>query len=119
MEQATRRRPRRGRNTGINQLPWRRYQNPYRPVEVLTDEQLETIHDASLRILEEQGMEFLDAEAREILKKAGADVEEGGLRVKLDRGLVLESVAKTPPQVTLHSRNPERALTFGGNHVNF
>jgi trimethylamine--corrinoid protein Co-methyltransferase len=121
MEQAVtpRRRPRRSKDAGIQQLPWRHYRNHYKPIEVLTEEQVEAIHDASLRILEEQGMEFLDAEAREILKKSGADVEEGGLRVKFDRGLVLESVAKTPSHVTLHSRNPERALTFGGNHVNF
>src|SRR3546814_17512168 len=31
----------------------------------------------------------------------------------------LDSVAKTPSEVTLHARNPERNLTFGGNHINF
>ena len=61
MEQVARRRPRRSKDAGIQQLPWRPCRNPYRPVEVLTEEQVEAIHDASLRILEEQGMEFLDA----------------------------------------------------------
>jgi trimethylamine--corrinoid protein Co-methyltransferase len=104
---------------GIKQLPWRTYRNPYKPVEVLNEEQLEKIHQASLRILEEIGMEFLDAEALSILKRAGAEVKPGDNRVRLDRGLVMESVAKTPAEVTLHARNPERSLTFGGNHVNF
>jgi trimethylamine--corrinoid protein Co-methyltransferase len=104
---------------GLKQLPWRHYRNPYKPIEVLRPEQLEKIHEASLRILEEIGMEFLDAEALSILKAAGAKVDMASQRVKLDRGLVLESIAKTPREVTLHARNPERNLTFGGNHVNF
>jgi trimethylamine---corrinoid protein Co-methyltransferase len=116
---AARRRPRRSKDAGIAQLPWRRLRNVYRPIEVLSADQIEAIHDSSLRILEEQGMEFLDDEARDILGKAGADVEPGGLKVRFDRGLVLESVAKTPAEVTIHSRNPEHSLTFGGNHVNF
>ena len=104
---------------GLKQLPWRQYRNPYKPIEVLRPEQLEKIHEASLRILEEIGMEFLDAEALSILKAAGAKVDAASQRVKLDRGLVLESIAKVPHEVTLHARNPERNLTFGGNHVNF
>jgi trimethylamine--corrinoid protein Co-methyltransferase len=104
---------------GLKQLPWRRYRNPYKPVEVLRPEQLEKIHEASLRILEEIGMEFLDEEALSILKAAGVKVEAGSQRVRLDRGLVLESIAKTPREVTLHARNPAHNLTFGGDHVNF
>ena len=55
-------RARRERRTvgGVKQLPWRTYRNPYKPIEVLTEEQLERIHDASMRILEEFGIEFLD-----------------------------------------------------------
>ena len=40
-------------------------------------------------------------------------------RVRFDRAMVLELVAKTPSEVTLHARNPERSLIFGGNHINF
>ncbi len=104
---------------GFHQLPWRQMRNPYKPVEVLSADQLEAIHNASLRILEEIGMEFLDAEALAILKTAGAEVKPGTQQVRLDRGLVLESVAKAPSEVTLHARNPQRNLTFGGNHINF
>ncbi len=114
----TRRRERRG-SSGIKQLPWRRYRNPYRPIDVLSADQIEAIHEASLRILEEQGIEFLDQEALGILKAAGAEVTAGSTRVRFDRGLVLDSVAKTPSEVTLHARDPERNLTFGGNHINF
>ncbi len=114
-----RNRERRSRGGGLKQLPWRNYRNPYKPIEVLSAEQIETIHDASLRILEEIGIEFLDEGARKRLKSAGAAVEEGGLRVRFDRAMVTELVAKAPAEVTLHARNPERNLTFGGNHINF
>ena len=31
----------------------------------------------------------------------------------------MEHVAKAPSEITLHARNPERSLIFGGNHINF
>ncbi|MBX6320311.1 MAG: trimethylamine methyltransferase family protein [Rhodospirillaceae bacterium] len=104
---------------GLRQLPWRTLRNPYRPIEVLSADQIEAIHEASLRVLEEIGMDFLDAEALDILRRNGARVEAGSNRVRFDRGLVLECIAKVPPEVTLHARNPARNLTFGGNHINF
>ncbi len=103
----------------LAQLPWRQVQNPYSAIEVLTPEQVEQIHDASLRVLEEIGVDFLLPEACDILRGAGAQVENGGERVRFDRGLILESVAHAPRDFTLHARNPARNLTVGGNHLNF
>jgi trimethylamine--corrinoid protein Co-methyltransferase len=114
----SRRRERRGRG-GIKQVPWRRYRNPYKPIEVLSADQIEAIHDSSLKVLEEIGMDFLDEDSLAILKAAGAEVAPGTQRVRFPRGLVLESVAKAPAEFTLHARNPEHSLTVGGNHLNF
>ena len=91
-----RNRERRTRGGALKQLPWRNYRNPYKPIEVLQEEQIERIHDASLRILEVNGIEFLDAGARDRLKAAGADVESGGLRVRFDREMVLVADHKNP-----------------------
>ena len=41
-------------------------------------DELEAIHDASLTILEEIGMDVLLPEARALLKAAGAEVEADG-----------------------------------------
>ncbi len=119
MAREAQRRERRSRGGALKQLPWRNYRNPYKPIEVVSADQLEAIHNASLRVLEEIGIDFLDEPARERLKKAGAHVEAGSQRVRFDRAMVLELVAKTPSEVTLHARNPEHSLTFGGNHINF
>ena len=113
-------RPTGGRTVGaIAQLPWRSIENGYRPLEVLRPEQIEKIHDASMTLLETMGMDFLSDEALEILRRAGAQVESGTQRVRFDRALVLEYVAKAPRSFTLTPRNPARRLTFGGDHVNF
>ncbi|HXQ41448.1 MAG TPA: trimethylamine methyltransferase family protein [Candidatus Udaeobacter sp.] len=114
-----RNRERRSRGGSLKQLPWRQYRNPYRPIEVLTEDQVEAIHLASLKILEDYGMEFLDAGARDRLRAAGARMDADNLRVRFDRGFILEHVAKVPAEVTLHARNPERSLVFGGNTINF
>jgi trimethylamine---corrinoid protein Co-methyltransferase len=104
---------------GLKQLPWRTYRNPYKPIEVLSADHLEAIHETSLRILEEHGMEFLDDEALALLKGAGADVKPGDRVVRFDRALIMENAGKAPAEITLHARNPQRNLTFGGNHINF
>ncbi len=107
------------RSGGVRQLDWRLLKNPYRPIEVLDEEQLEKIHLASLTILEEIGMDFLHPEALEILRQAGAEVTPGSERVRFDRGLILQAIKSVRSAITLHARNPERHLQLGGNAVAF
>jgi trimethylamine--corrinoid protein Co-methyltransferase len=87
------------------------------PTAAVSADQLEAIHEASLTILEEVGMDILLPEAREVYRAAGAAVE--GQRVRFDRGLVLEAVAKAPAQFTLHARNPARNVGIGGDEITF
>ena len=42
------------------------------PTEPLTGEQVQAIHDGAMRVLEEIGIEFLNEEAREVLKAVAA-----------------------------------------------
>src|SRR5664279_842827 len=113
-----RRHPRRAAG-GIAQLPWRSVTNPFRPVEILSADQVETIHLASLRILREIGFEVLGDRALDLFTAAGAEVDRGRRSVRLDDGLVESLVAMAPSEFRLHARNPERDVTLGGNHVVF
>ena len=63
------------------QLPKRQLASPYPPLEIVSGDQIEAIHDASMQVLEEIGMNFLLPEAREILRQAGAEVDGDGPRV--------------------------------------
>ena len=103
----------------FKQLPWRQLRNPYKPIEVLSADQVETIHLASLRVLEELGMEFLSDAALDLLARTGADVDRETRRVRFDRGLIEEYVAHAPAEFTLYARNPARNVVLGGNTINF
>ena len=101
------------------QRPWAQPRMRYRPTEVVSADELESIHEASLRILEEIGMDFLDGGARDLLSAAGAQVEQGRERVRFERGLVEEKIRTVPSSFTLHARNPEHHLKIGGDHLAF
>src|ERR687884_639888 len=75
-------------------IPFKPIQNHWRPLEVVTPEQIEEIHEASMYILENIGIVFMDAEALDIWAKAGARVDHKSQNVKFDRGLIMELVAK-------------------------
>ena len=105
--------------SAIEQLPFQQVENPYNPVEILSEDQLVRIHDASLKVLEDIGINFLLDEARQILKAAGADVDPDSTRVRFDRNLILESIRKAPAEFTVHSRNPDRNLRIGGRWLAF
>ncbi|MEO6124919.1 MAG: trimethylamine methyltransferase family protein, partial [Ilumatobacteraceae bacterium] len=115
---------RKGRSTAERsrlplQRPFKQPRMPYQPTNVVSDDELESIHDASMQILEEIGMDFLDAEARDLLIKAGAMVEPGSERVRFDREMVTEIIKTAPSEFTLHSRNPEHNLQIGGTWTAF
>jgi trimethylamine--corrinoid protein Co-methyltransferase len=87
--------------------------------EILSADQIEAIHNASLTVLEEIGMDIILPEARERMKAAGADVTPGTERVRFDRGLIMDMIATVPKEFTLHARNPIRNVRMGGNNLAF
>lgn len=121
MTRERRRRAGSGRRSAnvLHQLPWRSVENHFRPLEILDPEQIEQIHLCSMRILEELGIEMMNAEARDLFEKAGAEVDHDSGVIRIDRGLLESLIGTAPSSVTLTPRNPEHAITLGGNHLNF
>ena len=91
----------------------------FAPVDLLSADELEAIHRASLTVLKEIGMDFLHPEAKAILKSAGADVDPSSDRVRFDPALIESKIGKAPRQFTLHARNPARNLVIGGPFTAF
>ncbi len=85
--------------------------------EVLDAEGVELIHEESMKILEEVGIDFRDDEALDDWKRAGAAVD--GQLVRIPRESLLDLVAKAPEEFTLHARNPDRSVRIGGRHTVF
>ena len=103
----------------VPRLPWRQVENRFEPTAVLAPDQVEAIHDGSMRILEELGIEMMNAEARSILERAGAAVDHASGVVRLDRALVAEQVARAPASFTLTPRNRDHAVELGGRQLTF
>jgi len=82
-------------------------------LDVLTTEELDAIHQATLRILGEVGIVLAHPQAREILVGAGANVR--GERVLLPPDLVEREVARCPRQVALHGRGGQTAVLGDGS----
>jgi len=85
--------------------------------DVLTSEQVGRIHDHSIKILEEIGIEFTYEPALKVLKEQGQRVE--GNRVYLEKDFVETMIKKAPSQFVLHARNPENNLVCGGENIIF
>jgi trimethylamine---corrinoid protein Co-methyltransferase len=101
------------------QRPWAQPRMRYRPTEAISADEIESIHLASLRILSEIGMDFLDVEAREVLRAAGAHTDPDTQRVRFDPDMVTEAIKTAPSSFTLHARNPEHHLQLGGDWMAF
>jgi trimethylamine--corrinoid protein Co-methyltransferase len=93
--------------------------HPHPPYEFISAEQVARLHEASLYILENVGLDFLDDETLDLWQKAGAKVDRAARHVWLDRGLVMEAIAKAPSSFTWRARNPEHNVVVGGNSLTF
>ncbi|MGB9330983.1 MAG: trimethylamine methyltransferase family protein, partial [Steroidobacteraceae bacterium] len=78
-----------GTPTGVERSArYRNLVNPFEPVRIFSDDQVESMHLAALGILERQGMRVLSARGRAALAAGGASVDEGTQMVRLEPALV-------------------------------
>jgi trimethylamine---corrinoid protein Co-methyltransferase len=79
-------------------------------LNVLTKEELQKLHQATLEVLETTGVEVYEDEALDLLKKAGAEVK--GSRVRIPATLIDWALDAKQDLVTIYNRsgNPAMAL---------
>jgi len=75
-------------------------------VRLLTNDQVQRIHEASLEILGEVGLLVRNARARDVMAEHGCKVDAQTQIVKVPRGVVEEFRAMIPPKFTFRGRNP-------------
>jgi trimethylamine--corrinoid protein Co-methyltransferase len=108
---------RRRRAQDIVQKPWGAIRNPFPPFNLVSDDEVEAIHAAALDILETIGVRCQVKEARDLLRQAGARVDEGEGLVRLGREIVAQALTTVPSSITLVPRNPARAVTLGHDRM--
>ena len=87
-------------------------------VKVLSDKQVEMIHEASLKILERTGVRFDSPDARRRLVDAGA-VDHPSRKdvMTFPRNVVEEAVAKVPREATYYARDPDWNVRYDGERT--
>ena len=103
--------------TNFTQAPYRQKKNPFQPMSIFSVDEIESIHEASLKVLCDTGMDIQSPRAVEILKRGGASVGSDGRRVRFEPGFIMEKIATTPSEFTLHGRNKERHVHVGGQSI--
>lgn len=86
-------------------------------MDLLDEEELDRIHDASMDILEEVGIEFRDPTALRQWADAGAAVT--GERVRIDREMLMELIGRSPETFPVTGRGPDTTFTMGGEWTVF
>jgi trimethylamine--corrinoid protein Co-methyltransferase len=75
-------------------------------LKVLSEDEKAGIHERTLKILAETGVQVNTETGRQVLKKAGAEVDENTKIVRFPRVLVEESLRLAPKEFTLGARRP-------------
>ena len=116
----TRRRRRdRASDDAFEQKPFAQPRRATPPLDLVSADELESLHAASLALLERTGIVVLHEGARRTLREAGAEIDADDRRVRLDPELVTSLVAKAPSSFTLHARNPAHDVLVGEDRLIF
>ena len=84
--------------------------------ELLSEEGLIKLEDQADWLLSEIGLDIRgDKVALKLFKEAGASVK--GEHLSFDPGLIRSLCATAPKAYTMHARNPQRNIEFGGNNL--
>ena len=108
---------RRRRAADIVQMPWQQMVNPLPPTPLISDDEVEAIHQAALQLLETVGVRCDFGEARDLLARAGASVDESDQRIRVGRDIIEEALKTVPAEIVLTPRNLQRAIRLGGRHL--
>ena len=86
---------------------------------ILTKEQVETVHDQAMYVLENLGMNFSYEPALKVLENAGCTVDYEAEKVWFPRALVEKCIESAPSSFDLYDRNGDFYCTFGDGKTRF
>ena len=87
----------------------------FKPLEILTEEQVEAIHRGILDVLESTGVRVEHEKALKLFEKNGCQVDYDERRVRIPASLVEECIRKAPSSFHVKARDPKNDLQVAGN----
>ncbi len=91
--------------------------NPKIRLEVLTPEDVQRVHAATLAIIEDVGVRFPSEKALDVWEAHGARVDRATQIVKAPGDLIEGALENAPASYELAARDPSQDLPLDGNHV--
>jgi len=85
-------------------------------MKILTHEDIQKIHDATMYVLENVGVRFPSDTALTIFEQNDALVDRQNYIVRIPRGIVEHYLSQSPPEYKLAAIDPELDLYLDGNH---
>ena len=83
-------------------------------MSIFSEDEIESIHNASLKVLSDTGIDVQSPRPVEILTIEGTLAGDNGKRVRFGPGFIVEKIATTLSVFTLHGRRKDRHVAVGG-----
>lgn len=88
-------------------------------LQFLSKEDIERIHQTSLKILEKIGIASASKNIASFFAEAGAEVDQKSGIIKIPEHLVNEALKKAPSKVIIHGRDKEKAISLEDKLIYF
>jgi len=91
--------------------------HPKLSLNILTPQEVQRIHEATLTILSKVGVRFPSRRALEIWEAHGAAVDHDKMIVRVKPHIIEDALKTAPPAYTLCARDAQQDCPLDGNHV--
>lgn len=126
MVEAETRQERRGRRRSRSAEPrvqratdYHNLRNPFPAMSVFSDDRIEAMHEAALKLLQELGLKVLLPEARALFKAGGAKVDETTEMVWIGREMVEAALESAPKSVLVKAGRREKDILLAPGQLVF
>ena len=93
--------------------------NTLRPLEILSEAQIDAIETTAYNIAADAGMRFDSSAVRQTLRSAGCQVDDESHIVKFSRDVIDSALKTLPTKVSLTPRNSDKRVDLSGDAMAF
>jgi len=97
----------------------RGFRRKFKPLEIVTEEEVNAIHQGTLEVLWKTGVLVEHERALNLFKENGCKVDLKKKRVRIPPAIVEECLRKAPSSFCVKARDPKDDLIIGGDTVYF